>query len=277
MTAVDVLGRVDELTDGTGGPVDAVMGAGPYRKSRFKLWFKLLFLGLAALLPVSSSFAQTVSFLVAENPTSETTKRPMLEVTYDRSTNLLSMQALQAPLEEPGKEREREKAAEGLLAALLDRLNNNDVSSYSDAIAALKELAPEKVVRALSDRLQGNDLGMRLVAAAGLGFLRDEGAIEPLVSALTGTDSPTRQEAANNLVWIGGQKAMDALFHAYFARDNGVKRAVAVAIASHGDNHSREFLATLIAQGQGPSGPPLNDLSAREDGDVGHNDNRTVQ
>jgi len=38
MTAVDVLGRVDELTDGTGGSVDAVMGAaiGPYRKSRRK-------------------------------------------------------------------------------------------------------------------------------------------------------------------------------------------------------------------------------------------------
>jgi hypothetical protein len=36
MTGVDVLGRVDELTDGTGGSVDAVMGAaiGPYRKSR---------------------------------------------------------------------------------------------------------------------------------------------------------------------------------------------------------------------------------------------------
>ncbi len=36
MTAVDVLGRVDELTDGTGGSVDAVMGLaiGPYRKSR---------------------------------------------------------------------------------------------------------------------------------------------------------------------------------------------------------------------------------------------------
>jgi len=36
MTAVDVLGRVDELTDGTGGSVDVVMGAaiGPYRKSR---------------------------------------------------------------------------------------------------------------------------------------------------------------------------------------------------------------------------------------------------
>jgi hypothetical protein len=38
MTAVDVLGRVDELTDGTGGSVDAVMGAavGPYRKSRIR-------------------------------------------------------------------------------------------------------------------------------------------------------------------------------------------------------------------------------------------------
>lgn len=28
MTAVDVLGRVDELTDGTGGSVDVVMGGG---------------------------------------------------------------------------------------------------------------------------------------------------------------------------------------------------------------------------------------------------------
>ena len=38
MTAVDVLGRVDELTDGTGDSVDAVMGAAidPYRKSRVK-------------------------------------------------------------------------------------------------------------------------------------------------------------------------------------------------------------------------------------------------
>ena len=36
MTAVDVLGRVDELTDGTGGSVEVVMGAaiGPYRESR---------------------------------------------------------------------------------------------------------------------------------------------------------------------------------------------------------------------------------------------------
>jgi hypothetical protein len=35
MTAVDVLGRIDELADGTGGSVDAVTGAaiGPYRKS----------------------------------------------------------------------------------------------------------------------------------------------------------------------------------------------------------------------------------------------------
>ena len=38
MTAVDVLGCVDELADGTGGSVDAVMGAaiGPYRKSRLR-------------------------------------------------------------------------------------------------------------------------------------------------------------------------------------------------------------------------------------------------
>src|SRR5262249_12536314 len=37
MTVVDVLGRVDERADGTGGSVDAVTGAaiGPYRKSRF--------------------------------------------------------------------------------------------------------------------------------------------------------------------------------------------------------------------------------------------------
>ena len=36
MTAVDVLGRVDELADGTGGSVDAATGAaiGPYRKFR---------------------------------------------------------------------------------------------------------------------------------------------------------------------------------------------------------------------------------------------------
>ena len=39
MTAADVLGRVDELTDETGGSVDAVMGAAidPYRKSRLTL------------------------------------------------------------------------------------------------------------------------------------------------------------------------------------------------------------------------------------------------
>ena len=38
ITAVEVLGRVDELTDGTGGSVDAVTEAksGPYRKSRLK-------------------------------------------------------------------------------------------------------------------------------------------------------------------------------------------------------------------------------------------------
>ena len=37
MTAVDVLGRVDELTDGTACAVDAATGAGigPYRKSRY--------------------------------------------------------------------------------------------------------------------------------------------------------------------------------------------------------------------------------------------------
>jgi hypothetical protein len=36
MTAVEVLGSVDELTDSTGGSVDAVTEAksGPYRKSR---------------------------------------------------------------------------------------------------------------------------------------------------------------------------------------------------------------------------------------------------
>ena len=38
MTAVEVLGSVDELADGTAGSVDAATGAaiGPYRKSRFK-------------------------------------------------------------------------------------------------------------------------------------------------------------------------------------------------------------------------------------------------
>jgi hypothetical protein len=38
MTAVEVLGSVDELTDRTGGSVDAATGVeiGPYRKSRFK-------------------------------------------------------------------------------------------------------------------------------------------------------------------------------------------------------------------------------------------------
>ena len=44
MTAVDVLGRVDELPDGTGGSVDAVMGAavGPYRKSRLTSAMRLV-------------------------------------------------------------------------------------------------------------------------------------------------------------------------------------------------------------------------------------------
>ena len=38
MTAVEMLGSGDELTDGTGGFVDAVTEAksGPYRKSRVK-------------------------------------------------------------------------------------------------------------------------------------------------------------------------------------------------------------------------------------------------
>jgi hypothetical protein len=38
MTAVDVLGRVDELADGTGGSVDAVTGTAiaPFRKSRLR-------------------------------------------------------------------------------------------------------------------------------------------------------------------------------------------------------------------------------------------------
>jgi dienelactone hydrolase len=37
MTAVEVLGSVDELADGTGGSVDAatVAASGPYRRSRF--------------------------------------------------------------------------------------------------------------------------------------------------------------------------------------------------------------------------------------------------
>ena len=37
LAAVDVLGRVDELADGTGGSVDAVTGAaiGPYEESQF--------------------------------------------------------------------------------------------------------------------------------------------------------------------------------------------------------------------------------------------------
>ena len=38
MTAVDVLGRVDEVADGTGGSVDAVTGAAiaPFRESRLR-------------------------------------------------------------------------------------------------------------------------------------------------------------------------------------------------------------------------------------------------
>lgn len=38
MTAVDMLGSVDELTDGTGGSVDVVteVRIGPYRKFRMK-------------------------------------------------------------------------------------------------------------------------------------------------------------------------------------------------------------------------------------------------
>ena len=47
MTAVDVLGSGNELTDGTGGSVDAVMGAaiGPYRKSRFNALLRTYAMG----------------------------------------------------------------------------------------------------------------------------------------------------------------------------------------------------------------------------------------
>ena len=55
MTAVEVLGSVDELADGTAGSVDAATGAaiGPYRKSRLKhkMWGVVSPLG-GARLPV---------------------------------------------------------------------------------------------------------------------------------------------------------------------------------------------------------------------------------
>jgi hypothetical protein len=78
MTAGNVLGRVDELIDGTGGSVDAVMGAviGPYRKSRGRAnmtcrigrFVSLLTLAatvaLATLQPVSA-FGETLRFVWA--------------------------------------------------------------------------------------------------------------------------------------------------------------------------------------------------------------------
>ena len=44
MTVVDVVGRVDELADGTGGSVDAVTGAaiGPYQESQLKSYRSFL-------------------------------------------------------------------------------------------------------------------------------------------------------------------------------------------------------------------------------------------
>lgn len=178
--------------------------------------------------------------------------------------NSLRTRGVVEALKEPGKEREREKATDDLLETLLDKLKNNDLRSYSDALGALKELAPEKVVRVLSHWLQVDDTQVRQVAAVGMGFLRDERAIEPLVSALTGTDPATRQAAANAIITIGGQKALDALFRTYVSGDNGVKRAVAVTIAADGDRNARETLATLMAAGHTFSGPPLNDGIAKE-------------
>lgn len=84
-------------------------------------------------------------------------------------------------LKEPGNENEREKAAASLLEtllALLDKLADDDVRSYSDALAALKELALERILGVLSNRLQADDRTTRLVAAAGLGFLKDERRVD---------------------------------------------------------------------------------------------------
>lgn len=62
--------------------------------------FKLLVLGLVALLPISGSFMRAFSFVGAKNPASEATKPRTLEVTYEPATDLLSIGALQAPLSE---------------------------------------------------------------------------------------------------------------------------------------------------------------------------------
>lgn len=158
-------------------------------------------------------------------------------------------------LKEPEKQEEREKTVEALVETLLERLNNNDLRSYSDALLALKELAPETAARALSHRLPADDRTTRVVAAAGLGFPGDERAIEPLVSALIGSDPWTRQAAASSLARIGGPRAMNGLFQAYLVGDNRIRHPVAVAIASHGDAHSQQALSRLIAAGQAPGEP----------------------
>lgn len=171
-----------------------------------------------------------------------------------------------AALQQPGKEAERENAAEGVIQTLLDRLDNNDVGPYSDLLAVLKALAPERAFRLLSDLLQGE---RKVVAAAGLGFMKDERGIPPLISALMGPDPTARHAAASNLVWIGGRSATEALFQAYLGGDNHIKRLVEMAILSHGDSGSREMLTNVITAGLAPGGPPLRDewLEKRRNGD----------
>jgi hypothetical protein len=159
--------------------------------------------------------------------------------------NSASANALIAPLNEPGRERERDKA----VAALLETLNDKNFPAHYTAMAALDELAPEKASTALAKMLQGNDQEMRVIAATGLGQLGDQRAIQPLMSALNGNDPLTRQIAADSLARIGGEMATDILVKQYLAGDPPLKQAIAGAIAFHADEKSQTVLANIITSG----------------------------
>ena len=94
---------------------------------------------------------------------------------------------------------------------------------------------------------------MRVVAAATLGLMGNDGSVEALTAALAGDDPVTRQAAASSLAQIRSEAASAALLHAYLSGDDGVRRPIAVAIASHGHPTAQAALAGSCRQAQPPS------------------------
>jgi hypothetical protein len=180
----------------------------------------------------------------------------LLRAVIDENSALAN--ALITPLNEPGRERERDKA----VVALLETLNDKNFPSHYSAMAALDELAPEKVSAALAKMLQGNDQEMRVIAATGLGQLGNQSAIQPLMSVLNGNDPLTRQIAANSLARIGGEMATDVLVKHYLAGDPPLKHAIAGAVAFHADEKSQTVLANIITSGLVPAGATPQDTIA---------------